>query len=605
MKIGQAVGNQTMDESGVYKGTGIQKQANSFIDNSINPATQIQNLKDFSKNITAKTALSQFSGGLFGKSATQMKREAEKDQMSAERQASTNKQLMANAGNFKDGGVLLGKKLNPLRGGSLTAVSDDAVEVNANNPEQDDSVELENAFVDHNEIIDRKNRVFSDSIFLKDGGSIAKHAKRLEKQKAEDRDERFKESNSYLDSKLDSLFNYQEEMKKKKNHNLSNSTINEDAVNEGLKSGGTIHIDPKNKGKFNALKKKTGKSTEELTHSKNPLTKKRAIFAQNAKKWKHQEGGIITNTPPFRKDNIFGRSQFAQAIINQTGLPKARTILPQLGAPTNVDFIRDNIKPKRAKGGFAFNANEFADKDTRTWDDYMQPNSMQAPATKNKFDWQGTANNAATFAPNIASAMLQRKLKGPASPQLEIGVNLQRFSAEPQVAEAIRQTRQAQGNINKNTAQGADLASATGSLLATRLNANNQIYGQNNALNSQIANQEVTFNQGVKGRNLERINQFNNDTRDFSNRKKQMTSENIANASEKIQAKGRERNQIQLDKDKAIIESFKYEDSGVQSRLGDKLKIQDPKAYERLKKQGFFKLGGKLNNKKRKSVVGY
>lgn len=44
---------------------------------------------------------------------------------------------------------------------------------------------------------------------------------------------------------------------------------------------GGIHIKKKNRGKFNALKKRTGKSTEELTHSKNPLTRKRAIFAQN------------------------------------------------------------------------------------------------------------------------------------------------------------------------------------------------------------------------------------------------------------------------------------------------------------------------------------
>lgn len=53
------------------------------------------------------------------------------------------------------------------------------------------------------------------------------------------------------------------------------------------KDGG-IHIKKKNRGKFNALKKRTGKTTEELTHSKNPLTRKRAIFAQNAKKWKHK-----------------------------------------------------------------------------------------------------------------------------------------------------------------------------------------------------------------------------------------------------------------------------------------------------------------------------
>lgn len=48
-----------------------------------------------------------------------------------------------------------------------------------------------------------------------------------------------------------------------------------------------INIDPKNKGKFTATKKRTKKSTEELTHSKNPLTRKRANFARMAKRgWK-------------------------------------------------------------------------------------------------------------------------------------------------------------------------------------------------------------------------------------------------------------------------------------------------------------------------------
>lgn len=51
------------------------------------------------------------------------------------------------------------------------------------------------------------------------------------------------------------------------------------------KSG--IHINPANRGKFNATKKRTGKTTEELSRSKNPLTRKRAQFALNARKWKH------------------------------------------------------------------------------------------------------------------------------------------------------------------------------------------------------------------------------------------------------------------------------------------------------------------------------
>lgn len=46
-----------------------------------------------------------------------------------------------------------------------------------------------------------------------------------------------------------------------------------------------IKIKKKNIGAFTATKKRTGKTTEQLTHSKNSLTRKRAIFAQNAARW--------------------------------------------------------------------------------------------------------------------------------------------------------------------------------------------------------------------------------------------------------------------------------------------------------------------------------
>ena len=57
---------------------------------------------------------------------------------------------------------------------------------------------------------------------------------------------------------------------------------------KAIKGKSGIHINPANKGKFTATKERTGKTTEELTHSKNPLTRKRAIFAQNVKKWNHK-----------------------------------------------------------------------------------------------------------------------------------------------------------------------------------------------------------------------------------------------------------------------------------------------------------------------------
>ena len=60
-----------------------------------------------------------------------------------------------------------------------------------------------------------------------------------------------------------------------------------------LAKGSGIHIKKENRGKFTETKKRTGKTTEELTHSKNPLTRKRAIFAQNSRKWKHEDGGEV------------------------------------------------------------------------------------------------------------------------------------------------------------------------------------------------------------------------------------------------------------------------------------------------------------------------
>lgn len=46
-----------------------------------------------------------------------------------------------------------------------------------------------------------------------------------------------------------------------------------------------IKIKKKNRGKFTATKRRTGKTTAQLRKSKNPLTRKRAVFAANAKAW--------------------------------------------------------------------------------------------------------------------------------------------------------------------------------------------------------------------------------------------------------------------------------------------------------------------------------
>lgn len=67
------------------------------------------------------------------------------------------------------------------------------------------------------------------------------------------------------------------------NENPEDFSLTENYINF-LKRGGKIYIKPENRGKFTETMKRTGKSAEELSHSKNPLTRKRAIFALNSRR---------------------------------------------------------------------------------------------------------------------------------------------------------------------------------------------------------------------------------------------------------------------------------------------------------------------------------
>lgn len=61
-----------------------------------------------------------------------------------------------------------------------------------------------------------------------------------------------------------------------------------------LKKGG-IHIKKKNRGSFTRWCK--GKVTEECIrrgkNSSNPAIRKKATFASNSRRWKHENGGIL------------------------------------------------------------------------------------------------------------------------------------------------------------------------------------------------------------------------------------------------------------------------------------------------------------------------
>lgn len=62
-----------------------------------------------------------------------------------------------------------------------------------------------------------------------------------------------------------------------------------------LKKGSGIHIKKKNRGKFTEYcgGKVTDECIQKAKKSKNPKLRKRATFAANARKWKHEEGGSV------------------------------------------------------------------------------------------------------------------------------------------------------------------------------------------------------------------------------------------------------------------------------------------------------------------------
>jgi len=93
------------------------------------------------------------------------------------------------------------------------------------------------------------------------------------------------------------------------------------------KEGGNIHIKKSHEGRFTEYKKRTGKTTQEALHSKDPHVRAMAQFAVNSKKWHHSDGGSFTNegfnelpiqgalgtqladgsTNPYRRDNMYAQ----------------------------------------------------------------------------------------------------------------------------------------------------------------------------------------------------------------------------------------------------------------------------------------------------------
>lgn len=79
-----------------------------------------------------------------------------------------------------------------------------------------------------------------------------------------------------------------------------------------FKDGG-IYIKPENRGKFTALKERTGKSATWFKEHGTPAQKKMATFALNARKWKHDNGGPLFDFNNLKRDDY--------GLLNYNGSP--------------------------------------------------------------------------------------------------------------------------------------------------------------------------------------------------------------------------------------------------------------------------------------------
>lgn len=72
-----------------------------------------------------------------------------------------------------------------------------------------------------------------------------------------------------------------------------NLTTEQQLTSTKYAKGGSIHIKPSHKGRFTAYKERTGETTAEALHSKNPHVRKMANFARNAAHFKRGYGGMV------------------------------------------------------------------------------------------------------------------------------------------------------------------------------------------------------------------------------------------------------------------------------------------------------------------------
>lgn len=183
--------------------------------------------------------------------------------------------------------------------------------------------------------------------------------------------------------------------------------------------GGGIHIKPENRGKFTALKKRTGKSATWFKKHGTPAQRKMATFELNARKWKHAFGGdLLTNGTVFSNNvNIIG----------------------------NGNSHEDNIYGGVQVGVDPQGIPNLVEQDEVIWNDYVFSNRILVPdAVRNKYKLKGTKDMSFSDAAKKVQKASEERPNDPIA-QDTLDINLSRLAQEQETV------REQKNMNNKNT----------------------------------------------------------------------------------------------------------------------------------------------------------
>ena len=186
-------------------------------------------------------------------------------------------------------------------------------------------------------------------------------------------------------------------------------------MNNSYSDGGKIYIKPENRGKFTALKERTGKSATWFKEHGTPAQKKMATFALNASKWHHAFGGdLLTNGTVFSNG------------VTTIGNGGTHEESPYEGVQMGVD---PQGIPNLVEEGELI------------WNDYVFSNRIKVPdAVRNKYKLRGTKDM--TFA-DAAKKAAKESEERPNDPISQRGLEdiMNKLANEQEVMRKQRNTK--------------------------------------------------------------------------------------------------------------------------------------------------------------------